>query len=387
MGAKTNDISLMLAKAVKQGFLPEIKDSEIDILSVEAKQLFGKDFAYGYNDSRNVYNLRAKHLRKTRAAVAKARAGTGIFRISTLGDSTVAGYNLTAPVTENWPNVLVKLLADNGAPTNGTGIVAAHNALSNDTRWNYPADWVGHAAWSSIRRNTTTTTPLLFTSNVAGTIARVYYSAGSNAFNLVIDGGAPLLVTPPGGTGIIYTEVTGLANTTHVLSIAKTVAGSTLYVFGAEVRSSATTGVILYNGGVSGIRIANIYQQALSHLNFALAESPSDLVIIRCETNDTQITSLANYKKGLQDTLTAVVASGADVVLVTAVPSLNKDFTEYTKVLYDIADDYDIPLIDHLDRLGTYAETNAQGFMSDDFHPTKTGYQEEAHSIFNALFR
>jgi hypothetical protein len=43
VGTRNDDISLILAKAKKQGFLPDVSDSEVSILRVEAKKLFGSD--------------------------------------------------------------------------------------------------------------------------------------------------------------------------------------------------------------------------------------------------------------------------------------------------------------------------------------------------------
>lgn len=43
MGTRNDDISLKLAKAVKMGFLPDVSDSEVDILTKEAQELFSKD--------------------------------------------------------------------------------------------------------------------------------------------------------------------------------------------------------------------------------------------------------------------------------------------------------------------------------------------------------
>jgi hypothetical protein len=43
VGTRNDDISLILAKAKKQGFLPDVSDSEVAILSTEAQNLFGSD--------------------------------------------------------------------------------------------------------------------------------------------------------------------------------------------------------------------------------------------------------------------------------------------------------------------------------------------------------
>lgn len=63
MGTRNDDISLILAKAKKQGFLPDVKDSEVDILEIEAKSLFSDDRAIvakggaTKTDGQNIKNL------------------------------------------------------------------------------------------------------------------------------------------------------------------------------------------------------------------------------------------------------------------------------------------------------------------------------------------
>lgn len=46
MSPRNDDISLKLAKAVKRGFFPDVKNEEIDILSTEAKLLFKDDTTF-----------------------------------------------------------------------------------------------------------------------------------------------------------------------------------------------------------------------------------------------------------------------------------------------------------------------------------------------------
>lgn len=47
MGARNDDLSLILTKAKKEGFLPDVKDSEVAILEAEAAALFGDDGPLG----------------------------------------------------------------------------------------------------------------------------------------------------------------------------------------------------------------------------------------------------------------------------------------------------------------------------------------------------
>jgi hypothetical protein len=46
VGTRNDDISLILAKAKKQGFLPDIKDSEVDILTAEARNSLSDDSVF-----------------------------------------------------------------------------------------------------------------------------------------------------------------------------------------------------------------------------------------------------------------------------------------------------------------------------------------------------
>jgi lysophospholipase L1-like esterase len=42
VGTRNDDISLILAKAKKQGFLPDVSDSEVDMLEIEARTLYSE---------------------------------------------------------------------------------------------------------------------------------------------------------------------------------------------------------------------------------------------------------------------------------------------------------------------------------------------------------
>lgn len=340
-----------------------------------------------YNEIFNVYNLKPKHLRKTKAALAKVKTGTGFFKYATLGDSTVAGTTLASPGPQSWSGALKTLLSNAGYPSAGTGVVAAYNGGISDPRLNAPAPWVAFNSNSSILQNNTNAAnnALVFTSDVAGTIARVYYTSGGQPFTVSIDGGAAVTVTPAGGATTPYYEVTGLANTTHTISVLKANIVNTCYIHGFEVRSNASTGVLLYNAGVSGIKAVSITNVNYSALRFAIQEFASDLIMIRCQTNDTGNTSDSVYKTDMANAISGARSTGADVVLMTAVPSSGKDFTSTTQILYDLADQYDIPLIDHQKRWGTYTESNANGLMNDTFHPNVAGHSDEALSIFRAL--
>jgi lysophospholipase L1-like esterase len=58
VGTRNDDISLILAKAKKQGFLPDVSDSEVDMLEIEARKMFGSDSAqFKPTELRKLQNL------------------------------------------------------------------------------------------------------------------------------------------------------------------------------------------------------------------------------------------------------------------------------------------------------------------------------------------
>lgn len=78
MGTRNDDISLILAKAKKQGFLPDVKDEEVDILTAEAKELFGKDLTVNPRTDNGEYFMSALD-----CGISPLRAGVA-------GDSTAS---------------------------------------------------------------------------------------------------------------------------------------------------------------------------------------------------------------------------------------------------------------------------------------------------------
>lgn len=58
MGTRNDDMSLILTKAKKQGFLPDVYDSEVDMLGIEAKKLFADDNTISYASQLGIRRLK-----------------------------------------------------------------------------------------------------------------------------------------------------------------------------------------------------------------------------------------------------------------------------------------------------------------------------------------
>lgn len=339
----------------------------------------------------SLYNFKPAQVMRLRAALGRAYAGTGAANLAFVGDSTTAGVGaLSAP----WPKHLVDRLSARGYKTTGTGLVAAHKGgAGNDPRWSLGSGWSGATSSSNLLQNSTNTNPATFTSTTTGTVARVFYANTSGPFTVSIDGAAPVTVTPTTYNAPGTYEVTGLTNTTHTISVVRGASGTTR-IFGAEI-AAGNTGIRPYNAGIAGARTTPGSQQYWFGVElYATAPGAfnADCVFYMFQTNDVvAATPVATYKSNIQSSITNMRNNGADVVLVTAVPSDVSGtqgaatFPPYTTALYELADENDLPLIDLHDRLGTYARSNALGLMADPLHPTAAGYATVADAVATAI--
>lgn len=348
-----------------------------------------------YERGHCIYNLKPGHLRRTRSALAKAWVGSGFCNIGFIGDSTTAGYG-AVPGVSDWPALFAAMMAERGYPLSGSGIIPANRNIASpaDVQVTPGAGWAQWVAGSTILANSTTANPLTFVSLVAGTKVIVHYSNQTGPFTVSIDGAAAVassaFSTPPTGNPNYGSyEVPGLSDTTHTVVITRT--SGTVLIEGFEVQSGAY-GIRTYNAGLASLKIEDFAAAPYYTSTNAMIYPRflADLVLFSVEINDANgpgITPPATYGTTFEQALTNVRAQAPDpdVVLLAANPCNGVDFDDYTQKLYDLADTHDVPLLDVQDRWGTFATANAQGLMSDNLHPTATGYAELATAVIRAL--
>jgi lysophospholipase L1-like esterase len=347
--------------------------------------------APAYTNDGFTYNLKQAHLRRTRAAMGKVLAQTGYARFAFLGDSTVAGAYGGNSGTNSWPARFIALLEKAGYPKLGTGLVACfNNYAAAEPRITLYSGTVSLSAFSNMVTNSTTLNGVQFdttTTGEVGTVMDVFYDNSSAPFDVNIDGGAKVRVTPPGGNSIGIYSVTGLANTTHQ-AIAWRVSG-TMRILGFRLRANAAYGVDSYNAGISGAKTDSLASTNFQHVTQTAVTAAgwnADCVFIMCETNDAgQATAVATFKANLQTAINTAKAASTDIVLVAGFPLNGTDLTTYTAALYQLADSNDLPLIDMQARWGTWAAANALGQYSDNAHPTASGYADAGRAIFNSV--
>lgn len=347
---------------------------------------------YGNATQNHVYNLKPKHLFRTRAKLAACKAGTGTLKVTTAGHSIVAGTGATIG-TNDWPTLFKAELVSAGFPSAGTGLVAAARAGSSittpaDSRWSFGSGWSAFGQGSNLVTNSTTTNAATFTSDVAGTRVDVYYYNGGGAFTVSIDGGTAVAVTPPGGASLGTYTVTGLTNTTHSVAIVRT-SGNCIFL-GVEVWNNGA-GIRMHNAGQSGqvtavTGLSNTTWYASCPLAGSTTGWNSDLAFLMCIANDAFASvSVATWQANMQTAINGLKANSQDVVLLNENPINTLDFSAYTAALYALADSNDLPLIDFSARWTSYTLANSYGIMSDGTHPNGTGYADYARALRLAL--
>lgn len=344
----------------------------------------------GYNPDSNLYNIKPIHFRAVRAKLAAVRAGIGTCQIAFWGDSITAGET-AAPFATNAPTVRFRTALQNGGqPAGGTGFVFSHNGQSGqDTRITTTGTgWTGYGQTIDYSQNVGETRT--FTSDVPGTIVDVYYNdTNSGSFTVTIDGGTAQTVNLGATSTNKVATFTGLANTTHTVTVTNTGSGYTVLVNGFSTRSA--TGLFVDNYGVGGSVTGDWAGTpaggvGLGPIALSTATTP-DLIVLNLMANDVlQAVPVATFKTNMQAVITRAIGSGIAVLLVAGVPNGGGTDTLHRIALYELADANNLPLLDLGDRWGSPATAIAQGVLgTGNVHPTAAGYADMGAAYANAI--
>lgn len=316
------------------------------------------------------------------------------MRVLHIGDSESRSYPPT-PTQYGQASVATRVraaVAAKGLPV-GTGMVVPTDTSGLlDWRWTKPASWAFNTASADgpFMFSSTANAQLTFVSDVAGTVVDVLTYGNTAAFTVTIDGVSKGAIVPSGAGSPQLISFTGLSNATHTVVITNPSTG-TSYVIGASVRS--TVGFEMTTMGQSGVQ-TSVWLPSYggtfglwSVLNTGI--SP-DVVVVTLGANEMLgAVPVATYKTRMMDLLDNIWGSGRVPVLSTAAPIqvgynsvTQAQFDSFMSCQYDLADFYDIPLIDVPHRLGgTWSAANTSGWMSDQVHPNSAGYQRVADCL------
>lgn len=359
--------------------------------------------------------LSAIALKKWRLALAKQQQGQSPAKIVFLGDSTDVGlYASGSQYTGNFPLSVSAAVAAaftrsgytvNTASRFGDGNVGRANLEAYDTRLGVlPAAWVQGLAnviiGGSNCQNSTTTDKLLFTPAGSFQFDRIevgyVQQTGYDSFNIAVDGGASLLTVNGGAGSLSIQKATATcALGTHTVNIYKQNATATnCSIRYIRCYNSATPAIEIYNWGWSGAKAGNFSSTTSVYSpGNCINEIAPDLTILNLTINDTGansggvITDIATYKTNLQIIIDACRVSG-DVIARLANPFTGTGSANYAAIrqaYIDVMTANNIPLLDGYGRWVSWADANANGFIADNLHPNRYGYQDYANMLMAVI--
>lgn len=336
-----------------------------------------------YNPQTNVYNKKASNTRKLRSKLATAYAGAGLAKLGFIGDSKTAGQSV-AYSTESWPMRLRAMLIAQGHTSGGGVVIGNNNYVPGDSRWTFTGAWVRNTVDKPSATINVSGATALFTSDSAGTIVDIHTYGTTAAFTYSIDGAAAVTITPNGTSALQTITVTGLANTTHTVLITTT-SSATTFITDAGVRN--TTGLWIANLAIGGSKSSDWNSSAYYQNRYLASNLGLDVAFISLGANDARNSvSPATYKTNMQGLIGALQAGGTEIHLVVQTPPNTATITaalwdSFVSAQYDLADQYDVPLVDLSHRYGSWVTANALGLFTDDLHENKAGYTMNAVGV------
>lgn len=341
----------------------------------------------------SLYNWKPSNTMRLRKALSIANSG-GHGKVAFVGDSITAAVPNGAPgdlepFRDAYPYQLVEALAATGMTIAGEGPVYANNNSAfnaTDSRWVIDANWQFILPHQLLVFATFTGATATFTSTRPGTVVEVHYPNSGGPFNVVIDGGAPTLITP-GVDGVATVWTSGvLADRTHTVTITTTTAGIT-WLLGVAVRR--TSGLSIINASLGGAPTSywTPDPDPIKPKNHVEAAAPT-ATFIMLEANDVGLaTAPATYTSQLTAIVTWAKLLG-DVVLLVSPPmdtTVYPDKVDYDPLIYAVAEATDVPLIDLEHHFTNWAVADALGLFVDDAHPARYTHADIAQHLTQIL--
>ena len=222
-----------------------------------------------------------------------------------------------------------------------------------------------------------------------GTGCNLLYTLGSGGgiMTVTIDGVNPIEIntsdtTQHPGQHIID----GLSSGSHTILIEDTDPSNNVYVFGL-IPIDGTTGIRLDNMGCHGGKISKHSYPDFSSLEFY--NSP-DLTIIASVSNDYfQQDNLYDYKANMSSVVDKALESGKVILLNNGLKGDYKQVNQkwYSNVLYEVANEKDVTVIDVNRKWGSYDDALSSGYFNSGnvTHPNDEGHNDMANLILDYI--
>jgi lysophospholipase L1-like esterase len=360
-----------------------------------------------------VYNRTGSSLRAWRAALVRQENSNTPARLLLEGNSIGMGANSSAPyyITSWFGGRIVDMIRKR-FPDGGYGFNPLADTTGNaDTRFTKTGTWTtstgtrrgigGGLALTTVDPAATLTyTPA---TSINQFIINHAVTTDGGSFTYTVDGGAPVTVNTNGAEAIGSTSITVTLGKPVIVITAP--ASGRLTLLGVQENVTGSGGVRVAKYGING-SVTNdhiVGTVATSQQNLVKNLVVPDLTLIDLITNDYGHgdVSIATFKANMTTMITNGLLSGSVALMIPIPPSgrrgplgvpdsvpLNQTpvFDEFVQATYDLADQYDLMVIDLRMIYGDWATANAEGYMSDDYHPNDAGHRAIARAAYGALF-
>jgi lysophospholipase L1-like esterase len=351
-------------------------------------------------------------LLKFRKALAKTRLGQSRTRIMCVGDSSCAGQGagpgnvvIAGARPYAWSGRMSNKLASLGIPSQYEAVIGNANQAAlygtydprvNVGTWSY--DGANPTAGARLFSAPSGSAVWTLTPSTACDTYEIYCisAPGYGTSTLDIGGSAPAT----GGSSINANAAVGVLKTTITSATATT---APLHITGpVGAVSFKLIGVIAYNSTVPGVDVVNAGWPASVLGDWAdssTAWAPASIVpnkyapdlVITCMGANDWVTSvpLATATANLQTFITANIAT-SDIIVIGQYQQNPASQTtaiqnQYRAAYQALALANGCPYVDWADRNGSYAATNAAGFMFDSLHKNQVGYGDFGDFLGAAL--
>lgn len=270
-------------------------------------------------------------------ALAAAKAGSGLARVSVMGSSTAMGYYSSDLRATSWVErmraSLIAYSSNGGSGFEGmqrsdtfisgapSGAYNRYKAIGNTwsqvNSWSTPTFWRGPALGYLLGGGGTSTVTIPFT----GAALTVWYFDNGSPWTYSIDGGLPTTVTPGSSLAPSTVHASAGSSGSHTVTIASGASG--VWLIG--VRGCNTTGVVVDNYAIAGMQsggwnmtdsmqsgqYAGGWHSGFGTNNAATAgpgTGSPDLLIIQAPTNDV-IKAVQTYTNGSTTSSSTTVSS------------------------------------------------------------------------------
>lgn len=347
------------------------------------------------------YNFKPSNVYKLRTAMQRTDRNC---LIAITGPSTTAGQSTgggTGQAVNSWPMQMARMLQAEGIPAGAGNFFSDHSCWgSSQTIANYAAGdsrfaYSGGATISGIKGpggnvwQLGVAGDMTFTPQSACTKADIYWrdQSSGRTFSWAVDGGAATNISSTGVTQLAKTTISLGALGTHAIKLTW-VAGNCLVL---GIHAYDDTGgrreISLLNWGISGANSTQLIDDTdtpagrLKAIDFF---APDAVIIDDWPINDARQSILATTTRANIKTMAQrVLAAGGVPILTTQLPDgstsgLTALQADYAAMLFSLADELDIPLMDFRGSIVSYELGNAAGLYSDNIHPTALGYAVKA---------